>query len=128
MNTFDHFINVAKEMADTAAQKTGEVLEASKQKLQEVKLTNTINKVYCELGFLYYNSLKFGGNQEQMNASVALLDKLLKEQEELKNNPINFSREMKRSCAACGYENSANASFCAKCGNYLSDSAAEKTE
>ncbi|MBP0963075.1 MAG: zinc-ribbon domain-containing protein, partial [Oscillospiraceae bacterium] len=121
MNTFDSFMNKAREVADAAAQKTGEVLEVSKLKLQEVKLTNDINKAFCELGSLYYNSVKFGGgNEEQMNAAIARLDKMMQEQDELKNNASNVGHDHKRYCTACGHENSATSLFCARCGNSLS--------
>ena len=120
MNSFDQFLNKAKEVADVAAQKTGEVLEVSKLKLQEVKLNNEINKAFCELGSLYYNSIKFnGGNQEQVAAVVARLDKLLYEQDELKTSVANVGREHKRYCSACGYENSYNSVYCARCGSAL---------
>lgn len=121
MSTFDNFLNKAKEVADAAAQKTGEVLEVSKLKLQEVKLTNSINKAYCELGSLYFNSVKFGGNNEQINACIAEIEGLLQQQAELQRCEEQFTAKQKCYCSACGHENSVSSSFCTKCGSSLTD-------
>ena len=120
MNSFDKFWNKAKDVADAAAQKTGEVVEVSKLKLQALKLNGSIQKAYEELGSVYYNSVKFGGNpQDQLHACVAEIDRLLKEQEDLENSMNQVGKNTVRYCTACGFENDGKSSFCSRCGTPL---------
>ena len=120
MSTFDNFLNMAKEVADAAAQKTGEALEVSKLKLQEMRVSNNIRKAYCELGSLYYNMVKFGGgNNEQISLCIAEIDKLIEEQEALEKSAGQAAGKRKCYCAACGSENALSSAYCAKCGSPL---------
>ncbi|MBR5558701.1 MAG: zinc ribbon domain-containing protein [Oscillospiraceae bacterium] len=120
MSAFDNFLSKARDVADAAAQKTGEVVEISKLKLQAIKLNSNIQKAYEELGSVYYNSVKFGGNAEdQLNGCVAEIDRLLKEQEELENSMNDVGKSTGHFCTACGFENSAKAAFCSNCGTPL---------
>ena len=126
MTTFDDFLSKAKDVADIAAQKTGEVVEISKLKLQAIKLNNSIQKAYAELGSSYYNSVKFGaGNEEQLRMCVEELDRLLKEQEDLNKSMSEVGKETTVHCVACGFENPSNASFCSRCGTPIASATVE---
>lgn len=121
MSNFDNFMNKARDVAGAAAHKTGEVVELSKLKLQSVKLGNTIQKAYEELGSAYYNSAKFNASTpEQLNACVEKLDQLLKEQDDLNQQIKAAGKPHSLFCATCGYENAAGASFCSRCGSPMS--------
>ena len=78
MSAFDHFLDKAKQMADVAGRKTGEVVESSKYKMQAYKITGNIQKAYEKLGSIVYDSTKYGTDSTQLIEScIAEIDGML---------------------------------------------------
>ncbi len=116
MSNFDSFIDKAREVADVAVQKTGEIVEISKVRLQAIKLNHNIQRSYERLGSMYYDSIKFGADsQDLLDACVKEIDDLLIELEKL-NNIAHGESGGEIRCDKCGFENVAEAFFCARCG------------
>jgi uncharacterized coiled-coil DUF342 family protein len=120
MSSFDRFLNRAKDVADIAAQRTNEVVEISKLKIQALRLSNSIAKAYEELGSVYYNHVKYNGNSEILHNCVTEIDRLLKEQDELNQALREVGNKPSVFCSACGQELSADDVYCSRCGSAVS--------
>ncbi len=116
MSNFDSFIDKAREVADVAVQKTGEIVEISKVRLQAIKINHNIQRAYERLGSIYYDSVKFGADsQELLDGCVREIDELLIELEKL-NDMVPGENAAEIRCDKCGFENVPEAFFCARCG------------
>ena len=129
MGTFDTFLNKAKNVADVAAQKTGEVVEVSKVKLQAFKINNNIQRAYEKLGSIYYDSVKFDTNSDELLKScVEEIDRLLQELETLNDSLGDIGKSSSIRCKSCGFDNTPGSFFCARCGAALDAAEADPLE
>lgn len=119
MNTiFDDFLFKAKDVADAAAKKTGELCELSKYKLESVKINNEIKSLYEELGSAAYTMVK----EEYVNNELILslaeeIDELMLRLDAV-TEKIDEMKKVVR-CTACGAKNSPENVYCAHCGARL---------
>ncbi len=117
-SVFDDFLGKAKDVADAAGKKTGELVEISKLKLQCVKLNSAIKERYEKLGSAVYSMKKSDYENPELISSMVeeiteLLDKLNETSEkiaDIKNISI---------CSCCGAKNPPENVYCAKCGSKL---------
>jgi len=119
MSKFDFLDDVlyhAKNAADAASKKTGDVMESGKLRYH-IKQTNwELDKAYAKLGAIVYEAKK---SEEDFEDVIALatteIDDLSDRLEILENRLCEFKRVVK--CQNCGKENERGAVFCNRCGS-----------
>ncbi len=115
---FDNLINKAREAAAAAGKMAGEVMDTSKLKLREARLSGDIRAAYERLGSVVYDSVKHNtDNRQLVEMMVTELDGLLQEMEELKARETAAGNKI--SCPQCGTLNDQEFTFCSKCGAAL---------
>ncbi len=119
----------AQAAAQTAVKKTGEVAESAKQAITLKSEQQKLERLYTEMGKLYYNQ----ENAEVLAAQVMEIDEQKRVIDELKAQ-IAESKG-KTVCASCGKELEENSLFCNVCGakqepkkNIANEPCAEKAE
>jgi len=118
MSFFDQFLSKAKDVVDVAGQKTGEMVELSKLKLQAVQTNSDIQKAYERLGAIVYEQEKNGtDNSDLIRVCVSEIDSLLISLNEV-NDKIADNRNAVR-CPNCGANNPEEAIYCSRCGSSL---------
>lgn len=118
MEFLDNALSKAKEAFDVARQKTGEVVNTEKQRLDISTLKSKRSKSFKRLGELYFEKIK---NDEDLSGEVKELVEDIKEKNE-KINSLNeaiLSAKNKRVCPVCGAGIDVNAVFCSNCGEKL---------
>ncbi len=115
MGTFDNFLSKAKNVANVAGKKTGEMVEISKIKLQLIQLNGDVEKVYQRIGQLVYQQHSVGvENGTVIEAAISEIDGLLAQIAEV-NAKLTVANEQ-IVCENCGCINSADSVFCSRCG------------
>ncbi len=118
MATLDNLMNKAKELADSVGKVTGELVDDSRLKLQEMKLSSELKDAYERLGSVTYDSIKTGTqNQALVDLVVSEIDTIQKSLETLKTRA---PETWEKYCPQCGTTNGKEAVFCSKCGAPLS--------
>jgi hypothetical protein len=84
MDFLDEAVLKAKELIDVACQKTGEVVNTSKQKIEILTLQKKLEKNYQALGEIYYEMIKDSPNEETAEI-VADVKSLMEKLAEFKN-------------------------------------------
>ena len=115
MATLDNLMNKAKELADSVGKATGELVDDSRLKIQEIKLSSELKDAYERLGSVVYDSIKTGTqNQALVDLVVSEIDTIQKDLETLKGKSAPASTE--KYCPQCGATNSRESVYCSKCG------------
>ena len=121
---FEDFCTKAKDVADAAAKKTGELVEISKYKIEASKINSEIRRTYEQLGSSVYSMVKGGyDNQELVNSLAEDIDELF-----MRLDAVNEKlSELKNAiiCPVCGKTNAKDSMYCSKCGSKLQNSAKE---
>lgn len=118
MSRFDDLLIKAKNVANAAGKKTGELVEVSKLKLEAVQINSDIQKAYERLGNVVYEQEKTGADNNDLIAlCVSEIDGLLAELTDL-NAKINEVKNTVK-CMNCGAENPEGSLYCARCGSAL---------
>lgn len=122
MSRFDEFVDefvfMAKNAADVASKKTGEVVESSKIRYQMKQIEWEIEKAYAKLGAIVYESKKSDDNfDEVIQLAVREIDDLKQRYDELAGKLRDYKNVVK--CPGCGRENENTDSFCSRCGSPL---------
>ncbi len=120
MDSFDKTVQKAKEVFNTACQKTGEVVNIQKLKIELATLQNRLNKAYASLGEIVYKKIK-DSDLEDMAEKVAVVEikGLFQEVKNLREEIDNL--QGKQTCNNCGARVDKDASFCKICGVSLND-------
>ena len=85
MAALDDLVSKAKELADTVGKATGELVDDSRIKLQELKLNSELKDAYERLGSVTYDAMKNGvENKALMDLVVSEIDGILQSLEQLK--------------------------------------------
>lgn len=122
MSTMDQLKERTKEMVEAAGKMAGEVLDLSKTKVQEMKLTGELKDAYARLGTVVYESRRsHTDNEKLMDLIMGEIDTLKEALDQLAPRPDSGSKEIH--CPQCGAANGSQFSFCAKCGAFLSEQA-----
>ena len=122
MAALDDLVSKAKELADTVGKATGELVDDSRIKLQELKLNSELKDAYERLGSVTYDGMKNG--VENKDLVVSEIDGILQSLELLKTVKTTPAPEEKY-CPQCGTTNSSDAVYCLRCGAPLSMAAPE---
>lgn len=127
MAAFDELVSKAKELAGTVGKATGELVDDSRTKLQELKLSSELKDAYERLGSVIYDSIKSGEeNRALVDLVVSEIDTIHRNLEVLKVKPAPVPSEIY--CAQCGATNGLDASFCSRCGAPLTAPGAAPAE
>ncbi|HAN44772.1 MAG TPA: hypothetical protein DCP97_05210 [Ruminococcaceae bacterium] len=115
MNTLDLIIEKAKAALNTASKKTGEAVEYSKNKLNEMQLTAELEKAFQKLGAVTYDIRRTGkDNQKLVDICMNEIDELSKRINEIKAKIKETKSTV--ACSECGKENPKDFTFCSACG------------
>lgn len=117
-NMFDEIIVKAKDVADVAGKKTGEVIELSKYKVECIKLNNDINKLYEKLGNAVYSMNKSGYENKELITSISSDITLKLEELSTMADKIAKMKEYVI-CKTCGNKNLMKSYYCDKCGSRI---------
>lgn len=119
---WEFLLEKAKEFGKTVGNAACDVVDSSKQKLEEVRLRHDLEDAYENLGRIYHELLKNGRNEpERTEQIVAEIDCLLEQLNQNKKRSKNDGTENEpdRSCPNCGAMNRAKASYCSFCGKEI---------
>lgn len=115
---FEEFCVKAKDIADAAAKKTGELVEISKYKLEATKINSEIKKLYEQLGSSVYSMVKGGyDNQELVNGLAEDIDELFMRLDAVNEKIADLKNAVV--CPVCGKNNVKDSMYCTKCGTKL---------
>lgn len=118
MDFFDNALNKAKETFDIVSKKTGEVVTASKQRLDIASLENKCSKDYEKLGEIYFALIK--DTQIDDLQTKALVDSILEKEGQISHLKEEIiAAKDQRICPNCQANISKDASFCSSCGAKL---------
>lgn len=125
MAALDDLVSKAKELADTVGKATGELVDESRLKLQELKLSSELKDAYERLGSVAYDSLKNGAdNKALVDLVVSEIDSILQSLEALR--AVRTTPEtVEKYCPQCGTTNGGDAVYCTRCGAPLGMAAPE---
>ena len=113
-------LNKAKAAAVTAGKVAEEVVDSSKLKLREAKLSADMKAAYQRLGNLVYDSMRGGkDNAEAVEQTVQQLDQLLQDRADLRTEDATGAMGQV-SCPQCSASNQPEFAFCSQCGAALS--------
>lgn len=114
----DDLMEKARELADAAGKKTGELYELSKYKVECIRLSNELKKLYEKLGATVYKAVKTSdSDNSEIDAITAEIDDRRIRIAEIKDIMAELSD--KQICKNCGAVNPKDAVFCLKCGAKL---------
>ena len=118
MNFVDDILDVCSKAVDTAIDKTGEVIDYSKNRLDRSSLKVKIREKYQVLGKLCYDMTETGdddmGTMKRIIADIrSLKDELAKLEDD------TARREKTKVCKVCHAKNPSASLYCAKCGEKL---------
>lgn len=114
MANFDEIIEKAKEIAQTAGEKSQEVYLISKYKVAIAELKMKKEKNFASIGKKVYDAAKEGTDAPDFSAIIEEIDLLNADIEE-KKDLISAIKNTVR-CSECGADISADDPFCPKCG------------
>ena len=116
-NTFDEIFGTVKEFAEKAGEKTTELVDLSRIRLEIASINSDIKKRFEKLGSLAYNQSKIGGCSEDISLCIEEIDTLKKRLAECKEK-IDSAKKVIR-CPECGTANNIIAAYCYVCGAKL---------
>lgn len=123
---FDVVIDSAKRYADIAAEKTNEIIELSKLKLDKAKLQSKEREQYRKLGKYYFDFVSNAEEADENSAkeNMALIEDCIETIKNLRQDIEWISEQIgtlkpHRICAICGAKNPTSCNFCSSCGKKL---------
>ena len=115
MGFMDKVLYNAKNVANAASEKAGEVYEVGKLKLRLASLNGDLDKAYGQLGRLTYEEKRTGAdNALLIDACLTEIDGLLEDIQGLTAEISAATGE--KICPHCAESVPADAAFCPKCG------------
>ena len=117
MANFDEVVEKAKEYAQIAAEKSQEVYQISKLKIEIVDTKRKIDKNFASIGKKYYDAVKAGEDLPDFNANIEEVDLLKAEIAEKQEKIAELKNTV--TCANCGADVDADNDFCHKCGSQM---------
>ena len=125
MAALDDLMHKAKELADTVGKATGELVDDSRLKLQELKLSSELKDAYERLGSVTYDAMKNGTeNKALVDLVVSEIDGILQSLEALKVTK-SVPETGEKYCPQCGTTNNSDSVYCTRCGAPLTMAAPE---
>ncbi len=123
MGVFEDIFVKAKVAVDALGEKAGQFVDVSKLNIKLAELKADLRTEFENLGKTAYHSEKNGADlKESIKSGIAQIDNISLQIEELKKQIASMKNKIL--CKSCGNQNEEDSSYCAKCGESLSDSAA----
>ncbi len=127
MGKLDEVLAKAKDLAKVAGNKTEEVVELTRLKIQASQLRGDIDANYLKLGEIIYELNKAGTeNEELISMCIAEIESQREELAELTNKIDEMKNVVK--CTECMAANPVGALYCARCGARLERKPEEHSE
>lgn len=118
MDSFDQTVQKAKEVFSVACQKTGEVVNTQKLKIDLAALQSKLTKAYAKLGELQYDKLISEDTENiALKAALSQIKSLLEQIDEIKEKIGKMQGKI--NCPVCGGRISEDSKFCSICGANL---------
>jgi len=117
MVTFDDTMSTAKKCFDTAAAKTGDVVQLSKRYIEKAQVKSRLNSLYERLGKAQY--LTQTGLKDESDIIEDLIDKISETREELNKANVRYKEMKSVRCEICGKKNTPKSLYCSRCGEKL---------
>lgn len=114
MADINEVLDKAKVLASTASEKSQELYQISKNKVEIAQLNMKLDKNYMSIGKKVYDAVKAGKELPDFAALIEEID-LLKADIEEKRDIISAIKNTVR-CPSCGADINEDNSFCPKCG------------
>ncbi|MBR0414180.1 MAG: zinc ribbon domain-containing protein [Clostridia bacterium] len=114
MADINQVIDKAKELAQTASEKSQEIYQISKCKVEIAQLNMKLDKNYASIGKKVYDATKLGQDLPDFAALIEEIDLLKADIEEQKDIISSLKNTVR--CAACGADVDIDDPFCPKCG------------
>lgn len=117
-NLFDQIVDTTKDIVTTAAEKTEEVVNKQRVKLDLSSAAKNLEKQQAKLGSLVYGFHLAGEKDDDLlQEYIADVARALDRVDAVKKELESLDRPVY--CGACGAQNKANADYCYKCGGSL---------
>lgn len=118
MGTFENFVSKAKNVADIAGKKTGDMMEVTKLRISVSDAETKLSHEFAQLGERVYRAAKEQTDvTEYVHDKSVKIDAVYEEIAGLKAKIAKLKKEKK--CPECGFINPEGANFCIKCGARL---------
>jgi len=115
MTFWDDFSVRAKQLFNLTAEKTTELVDVSKLRLELSSAGAEVRKLYEKLGTVVYQQSKSEeASQEVIAEIITEIDNQIEYMNELKE--AIAARKANVVCSCCGEMNGVGAQFCSKCG------------
>ena len=111
---FNDIIEKAKELAQTAGEKSQEFYQVSKLKLEISELKMKREKNFASIGKQFYEAKKADEQQPDFEAIIEEIDLLNADIEEKKDLISSIKQTVR--CESCGADIASDDPFCPKCG------------
>lgn len=113
---FYDVVEKAKQGFDTACKKTEDVVNVSKQRIDQAALESKLSKSYEILGKYCYDAIIHGGevDGESVKPITDDITEKLSQIEEIKKEILK--KRNKKQCGECGAELDKSSAYCSKCG------------
>lgn len=118
MDFIEDAVSKAKEVFDVACQKTGDVVNTSKQKFEIANLENKRKKDFEVLGRLYFEKIKDSVSPDDSIGDLVLSIKQKTEKIDKLKADLSSSKD-KRICPKCGAVIDSESIFCNICGEKI---------
>lgn len=118
VTTVEEVLSKAKDLADAAGKKTGELVQLTKLKLEACETEKAISLQFENIGRQVYAARQSG---ESADEALEELYAVLEELEQKAADIVDKIEELRRTkhCAACGKYNAVDAVYCQSCGEKL---------
>ncbi len=116
MTTVEEVISKAKDLADAAGKKTGELVSLTKLKMESIDTQKALSAALEKIGRSVYDA-RGAETQPELAELFATAEGLEARAAEIAAK-IDELRRTKH-CAACGKNNPADAAYCQACGEKL---------
>ncbi len=114
MSMFEQAMEEICGVVDQAAQKTGEMLESSKGQVERVRLRNTLNDKFRQLGKAQFITAM--GEADRTDEINALLDEI----KQLRDQYVTLCKALHpnggTTCGKCGRYHRSGGAYCSDCG------------
>lgn len=118
MTTFEDILNLARDAAQTAGQKTTEIVDTTKLKMEISRAEKELAATYEGLGRLVYDAKKGAEDvSELMDACVVTIDEQTERLAQLRDRLASKKHAVR--CPVCGLYNEQDAVYCKSCGEKL---------
>ena len=125
--TMEQLKKRAREAADVAVKMAGDVVDCSKEKLEDARLNVAIKDAQTRLGAAVYESYRTGKDTTALCEQIEEeLDELMQKKEERRHAEPYSARDLV--CPRCGAALSRDSAYCSRCGFFMKSAGSQKQD